>query len=86
MVHLIGKSACLRPVVLCPGSTRAATTGLVAEYSFNAGSGMTVGDASGTGNNGTTSNTTWSASGKYGGGALSFNGTSARASRRWTGS
>ncbi len=59
------------------GSTRAATTGLVAAYSFNEGSGTTVGDASGTGNNGTTSNTTWSASGKYGG-ALSFNGTSAR--------
>ena len=59
------------------GSTRAATTGLVAAYSFNEGSGTAVGDASGTGNNGTTSNTTWSASGKYGG-ALSFNGTSAR--------
>ena len=59
------------------GSTRAATTGLVAAYSFNEGSGTTVGDASGTGNNGTTSNTTWSTSGKYGG-ALSFNGTSAR--------
>ena len=59
------------------GSTRAATPGLVAAYSFNEGSGTTVGDASGTGNNGTTSNTTWSASGKYGG-ALSFNGTSAR--------
>ena len=59
------------------GSTRAATTGLVAAYSFNEGSGTTVGDASGTGNNGTASNTTWSTSGKYGG-ALSFNGTNAR--------
>ena len=59
------------------GSTRAATTGLVAAYSFNEASGTTVGDASGTGNNGTASNTTWSTSGKYGG-ALSFNGTNAR--------
>ena len=58
-------------------STRAATTGLVAAYPFSEGSGTAVGDASGTGNSGTTSNTTWSAAGKYGG-ALSFNGTSAR--------
>ena len=92
MIRRIGKSACsarrsLSAFVLAAallalplfavGSTRAATTGLVAAYSFNEGSGSTVGDASGTGNNGTTSNTTWSASGKYGG-ALSFNGTSAR--------
>ena len=59
------------------GSGGAATAGLVAAYSFNEGSGTTVGDASGTGNNGTTSNTTWSASGRYGG-ALSFNGTTSR--------
>ena len=58
-------------------STSAATTGLVAAYAFNEGSGSTVADASGIGNAGATSNTTWSASGKYGG-ALSFNGTSAR--------
>ena len=92
VVSLIGKSACsckrslsafalaaalLMLPLFAVGSTRAATTGLVAAYSFNEGSGTTVGDASGTGNNGTTSNTTWSAAGKYGG-ALSFNGTSAR--------
>ena len=92
MVGLIGKSTRLgrRPLsalalvaalsvlpLFAVGSTRAATTGLVAAYSFNEGSGTTVGDASGAGQHGTTSNTTWSASGKYGG-ALSFNGTSAR--------
>ena len=70
-------AALLTLPVLSVGSTRAATTGLVAAYSFNEGSGTAVGDTSGTGNNGTTSDTTWSASGKYGG-ALSFNGTNAR--------
>ena len=39
--------------------------------------GTTVADASGTGNGGTTLNTTWSTTGKFGG-ALTFNGTSAR--------
>jgi hypothetical protein len=37
--------------------------------------GTAVTDRSGSGNNGTTANTAWSAAGKYGG-ALSFNGTS----------
>jgi hypothetical protein len=50
-------------------------SGLVAAYSFDQGTGATVPDASGNGNTGTLSNTTWSLSGKYGG-ALSFNGTS----------
>jgi hypothetical protein len=50
-------------------------TGLVAAYSFDQGTGTTVPDASGNGNTGTVSNTSWSLSGKYGG-ALSFNGTS----------
>jgi chitodextrinase len=55
-------------------ATRAASTaGLVAAYSFD--SSTSVADASGSGNNGTTRNTTWAAAGKYGG-ALSFNGTS----------
>jgi hypothetical protein len=49
--------------------------GLVAAYSFDQGTGTTVPDASGSGNTGTLSNTSWSLSGKYGG-ALSFNGTS----------
>ena len=92
MVCLIGKSAwsgrwslsalalvvaLLMLPIFTVDSTRAATTGLVAAYPFSEGSGTAVGDASGTGNSGTTSNTTWSAAGKYGG-ALSFNGTSAR--------
>jgi hypothetical protein len=55
----------------------AATSGLVAAYGFDEGSGTTVTDASGNGNNGTVANTTWSTAGKYGG-ALSFNGTSSR--------
>ncbi len=48
-------------------------TGLVAEYSFNQGSGTTLTDTSGNGNNGTISNATWTA-GLFGQ-ALSFNGT-----------
>jgi hypothetical protein len=49
--------------------------GLVAAYSFNAGSGTTVADASGNGNNGTLANTTWTTSGRFGAAAV-FNGTS----------
>ena len=49
----------------------------VAAFSFDEGSGSTVADASGNGNNGTVANTTWAAAGKYGK-ALSFNGTSSR--------
>ncbi|MEU0563940.1 PQQ-dependent sugar dehydrogenase, partial [Nonomuraea sp. NPDC005983] len=50
--------------------------GLVAAYAMNEGTGTTVADSSGSNNNGTTSNTTWTNSGKYGK-ALSFNGTNA---------
>ena len=53
----------------------AASSGLVAAYGFDEGSGTTVTDASGNGNNGTVANGTWSTAGKFGG-ALSFNGTS----------
>ena len=56
------------------GTARAQATGLVASYSFEEGSGTTVGDASGNNNTGTLSNATWTASGKYGK-SLSFNGT-----------
>ena len=54
-----------------------ATAGLVAAFAFDEGSGTTVADQSGNGNNGTLANTTWAATGKYGK-ALSFNGTSSR--------
>ena len=47
----------------------------MAAYAFDEGSGTTVTDASGNGNNGTVANGTWSTAGKFGG-ALSFNGTS----------
>ncbi|HJV66231.1 MAG TPA: Ig-like domain-containing protein [Geomonas sp.] len=57
-------------------STSTGSTGLVAAYSFNEGTGTTVADKSGNGNNGTLSNTTWT-TGKYGN-ALSFNGTSSK--------
>jgi chitodextrinase len=51
-----------------------AVSGLVAAYNFDEGTGTTVADASGNGNTGTVSNTTWSTTGKYGK-ALTFNGT-----------
>jgi glucose/arabinose dehydrogenase/PKD repeat protein len=50
-----------------------ANAGLVAAYSFDAGSGSTLADASGTGNNGTISGATWSTQG-HTSGALSFDG------------
>src|SRR4051794_14859812 len=66
-------------VVVALGATpaSAATPGLVAAYSFDEGAGTTVADSSGNGNAGTVLNTTWSTTGKFGG-ALNFNGTSAR--------
>ena len=48
-------------------------TGLVAAYSFDGGSGPTLADVSGTGNNGTISGATWSTQG-HSAGALSFDG------------
>jgi hypothetical protein len=48
--------------------------GLVAAYSFDENAGTTIADASGHGNTGTVSNTTWSSTG-HSGSALSFNGT-----------
>ena len=71
-----------------PASTQAsatvttpAPTGLVAAYGLDTGTGTTITDQSGTGNNGTTTNTTWAGStaGRYGN-ALTFNGTNAVAS------
>ena len=48
--------------------------GLVGAWGFDEGSGTTTADKSGSGNNGTLSNATWSTLGKFGN-ALSFNGT-----------
>src|SRR5262245_44994568 len=50
-----------------------AANGLVAAYSMDQGSGTSVPDVSGTGNNGTITGATWTTSGRFGG-ALSFNG------------
>jgi cytochrome c peroxidase len=50
-----------------------APTGLVAAYSFDAGSGTALADSSGNANNGTISGATWTASGRTGS-ALSFDG------------
>jgi hypothetical protein len=54
-------------------------TGLVASYNFDAGSGTVLADRSGTNNNGTIANGTWSATG-HSGSAVSFNGTNAMVS------
>jgi len=51
----------------------------VAAYAFDEGSGTTVTDASGNGQNGTITGATWTSSGKYGY-ALSFNGSNSRVS------
>ena len=60
-------------------TTLATIPGLVAAYSFDEGSGTTVSDSSGNGNNGTVTNTTWTSTAKYGN-ALQFNGSNARVS------
>ena len=52
------------------------TTGPVAAYGFNEGTGTTAADVSGHGLNGALSNATWSTAGRFGN-ALSFNGTNA---------
>ena len=49
------------------------STGLVAAYNFDAGSGTVLADVSGNSNNGTITNATWSTAGKFGD-ALSFTG------------
>src|SRR6185437_2417550 len=55
-------------------TTQQTIAGLVAAYSFDEGSGNTVTDLSGNGNNGTLTNTTWTNSGKFGN-ALVFDGS-----------
>jgi uncharacterized repeat protein (TIGR01451 family) len=58
-----------------PTTISSSTSGLVAAYGFDAGSGATLTDASGHGLNGTIANATWTTTGKFGK-ALVFNGTS----------
>src|SRR5262245_25245188 len=53
-----------------------APAGLVAAYSFDEGTGTTIKDASGNGNNGTSANTSWVTG--HTSKALSFNGSSSR--------
>ena len=55
----------------------AASSGPVAAYGFDEGTGTTLTDLSGHGNAGSIKNGTWTTAGKYGG-ALSFNGSSTR--------
>src|SRR6185295_3977713 len=50
-------------------------SGLVAAWSFDEGTGTTVGDASGNNNTGTLQGATWTTLGRYGN-ALSFSGSS----------
>jgi glucose/arabinose dehydrogenase len=74
-------SACARASALCfativvAATPAHAATGAVAAYGFNEGTGTAVTDASGTGNSGATTGTTWAAGGRFGS-ALSFNGSS----------
>ena len=56
------------------GASTASSSGLVAAYSFNDGSGPTAADVSGNGHPGTLTGASWTNSGRYGG-ALSFDGT-----------
>ena len=61
---------------IATATTLANNPNLVAAYAFGEGSGTTVTDLSGHGNNGTIANATWTTSGKFGS-ALVFNGTTA---------
>ena len=80
----VGRISCAVAIVATVGlvefvsaqPSTAAASGLVAAYGFDEGSGTTVTDASGNGNNGTITGATWATAGKYGK-ALSFNGSSA---------
>src|SRR5436309_661721 len=54
--------------------TSPAPTALIAAYSFDAGTGATAADVTGTGHTGTISGAGWTSAGRFGS-ALSFNGT-----------
>ena len=64
------------PASVTVTSVTNSSSGLVAAYGFEEGTGSSLSDASGAGNNGTISGATWTTAGKYGN-ALVFNGTSA---------
>jgi hypothetical protein len=67
-------SADVRAAMSTPlGGKRSHAPGLVAAYAFDAGTGGTVGDASGNGNSGTIRGATWTRSGRFGGG-MTFDG------------
>ena len=78
----MSRSTFIPSIVVClalllVGAARAqTTTGLVAAYGFDEGTGTAIRDASGLNNNGVASGTTW-ATGKFGN-ALVFNGTNAQ--------
>jgi PKD repeat protein len=63
-----------RPGVTLLETRELLSAGLVAAYSFDQGSGTTLVDDSGNGNNGTLANAAWVAGGRFGG-ALQFNGS-----------
>ncbi|HVY07504.1 MAG TPA: LamG-like jellyroll fold domain-containing protein [Burkholderiales bacterium] len=71
-----GNTANSTSVTVTVANTQA-NGGLVAAYTFNEGSGSTVADVSGNGNNGTIGGATWTTSGKFGN-ALVFNGSGAQ--------
>ena len=78
MRKLITLSATLVAVLLAlvaSSALHAGGGGLIAAYAFDDGGGTTVRDASGQNNTGSTLNTAWSTSGRFGG-ALTFNGSS----------
>ncbi len=74
--HLFALSIAALALTWMTVQATAQTAGLVAAYGFNEGSGATVTDTSGNGNNGTISGATWTTSGKDGN-ALVFNGANA---------
>ena len=75
-LRLIACSLLVAPLLLVAQAASPASSGLVAAYGFDEGSGTAVTDASGNGHTGTIANATWAAAGKYGK-ALQFNGTNA---------
>jgi fibronectin type 3 domain-containing protein len=74
-IHLVFPLAAFVCGASWPTHALAQTSGLVAAYSFNEGTGSTVVDLSGNNLTGTIVRATWTPQGKYGN-ALSFNGSS----------